>query len=194
MKKIFLAVSATFATVTLLMSLFFNSILGVFGLAATSVTALQNLKNSQQVVDKMKARHAKRKHEVSKRHSKKAGKRIASTALAAATIGTLAVTATVVGLEVNDYCEERQALQEEENLLYGSDVAFDWDLCVQQGLEDSKSLWASIKEESAGSLAGMFEATREFSAERWARVQEAGEHTADFAAQVAGRFWRDNAQ
>ena len=57
-KTIFLTITATIAVVIFVASLFLNTILGIFGMAATSIETLQNLKTSQQVVDRMKTRQA----------------------------------------------------------------------------------------------------------------------------------------
>jgi hypothetical protein len=54
--------------------LFLNSILGMFGLAATSVGALATLQASQRIVDTMKARHARKQTRITKRFIKRSGR------------------------------------------------------------------------------------------------------------------------
>ena len=85
-KTIFFTFTATMAVVTLVATLFLNTILGAFGLAATSIETLQNLKTSQQIVKRMKTRQAQKKLKVTKRFAKRPAKRIASAAVAAATV------------------------------------------------------------------------------------------------------------
>ena len=156
MKTIFWSVSVTLATVTLVASLFLNSVLGLFGLAATSVETLQELRSSQQVVEQLKHRHQKKKASVSKRLVKRSSKRIGATMLAAATVGTVAVAATVVGLEVADYCEEKQALNETEAILYGTDEGFDMEQCFDEGREELTSLLTDARDASIEAVLNTF--------------------------------------
>jgi Na+/glutamate symporter len=155
-KTIFWSVSLTLATVTLAASLFLNSILGVFGLAATSIETLQQLRSSQQVVEQLKHRHQKSKASVSKKLVKRSSKRIGATMLAAATVGTVAVAATVVGLEVADYCEERQSLHEAESILYGTDEDFDMKQCIDDGKEELVSLLVDARDASIEAVINAF--------------------------------------
>jgi Na+/glutamate symporter len=157
-KTIFWSVSVTLATIALATSLFLNSILGVFGLAATSIETLQQLRSSQQVVEQLKHRHQKNKASVSKKLVKRSSKRIGATVLAAATVGTVAVAATVVGLEVADYCEERQSLHEAESILYGTDEVFDMKQCIDEGKEELVGLLVDARDASMGSLLNTFRA------------------------------------
>ena len=61
LKTIIITIIATLTVATLAAYLSLNTVLGVFGLAATSVEILSKLQASQKIVDTMKARHA-RKH------------------------------------------------------------------------------------------------------------------------------------
>ena len=103
------------AVVTMVATLFLNTILGAFGLAATSIETLHNLKTSQQIVKRMKTRQAQKKLKVTKRFAKRPAKRIASAAAAAAaaTVGTIGVAVAATALEANDYCDEKRKLQED---------------------------------------------------------------------------------
>ncbi|MCP8689346.1 hypothetical protein [Marinobacterium sedimentorum] len=158
MKKIFWAVSMTLATVTMVASLYLNTILGLFGLATTSIDALQELRSSKQVVEQMKQRHQQKKVSASKRLVKRSTKRIGSAILAAATVGTVAVTAVMVGLEVDDYCDEKQSLQEAESILYGTDNNFDIEQCFDEGREELARLLVDAKDASIGTLLNTFRA------------------------------------
>ncbi|BDZ73617.1 hypothetical protein GCM10025856_13360 [Methylophaga marina] len=55
MKKIFLTMTATASVLIFIGSLFLNTVLGTFGLVTTSAKELSQLRESQQIVEKMKA-------------------------------------------------------------------------------------------------------------------------------------------
>lgn len=99
--------SGTLIIIFLSSWLFLNSLLAMFGLAVTSIHTLKNLHASQNVVNHMKQRHQVKKRHLTNAFTKRSAKKITSTALAAATIGTVAVAITMVSLEVSDYCEQK---------------------------------------------------------------------------------------
>ena len=188
--KIILAtVCVCIATGALVLNLFLTTILGTFGLAMTSVDKLQQMRQSQRVVDKMKARHADKKSALAKRHSKRAGKRIASTALAAATIGTVAVAVTMATIEVDDYCDEQRVLQDDANILYGTEVEFDLGQCVDQGLQDSAGLLSEVKHSAGQAVAEALESSAVYSAEAWQAVKQQGVDALQLAGDVAASLW-----
>ena len=172
-KTILLTFSVTLATVALVASLFLNTILGTFGLVSTSIDALQNLKSSHLVAQRMKTLHKQRKIKTTKRFAARSGKRVASTALAAATIGTVAVVTAMTYLEISDYCDEKQDLQEDANVLYGTNVAFNFDQCIEEGKEESKRILSEVKEYSVETASSAFDNTVRYSAEKWAAIKEA---------------------
>jgi cobalamin biosynthesis protein CobD/CbiB len=108
LKTIFITITATLTVVTLAAHLFLNSILGMFGLVATSVETLSKLQASHEVVQKMKSRQLRKQKRISKRFVKRSGKRVASGALAAVTVGAVAAVAAMTTIEVADYCEEQK--------------------------------------------------------------------------------------
>lgn len=62
------------ATASVLMfvgTLFLNTLLGAFGLVTTSAKELSQLRESQQIVEKMKAEHKKKKVKTTKRFLKR---------------------------------------------------------------------------------------------------------------------------
>jgi hypothetical protein len=164
---------ATLAAVSLAASLFLNSILGIFGLAATSVETLTKLRNSQQVLEKVKQHHATKKTRVANRLTKRSTKRVASTALAAATVGTVAVAIVMTGLELENYCDEKASLQDDDNLLYGTEIQFDYEQCLEESQEDANVILAEAKDTVTSSVSDAFEKTSEFSKETWADIQTA---------------------
>jgi hypothetical protein len=168
MKATFLTFSATLAVVTMAASFFFfNSILGALGLVALPAGELLELKASQKIVEKIKERHNHKKVDASKRISKRAAKKVASTAAAAATVGTVAVAATTASLEVADYCEEKASLQEDENILYGTEASFGLEQCIEEGKEDSKVIMAELKSSSIEAVSNAFNAASEYSSQFW---------------------------
>lgn len=173
MKTIFLTFTTTVAVISFAASLFLNSILGAFGLAATSVETLTKLQSSQKIVEQMKTRHQAKKRDVTKNFAKKSSKKIASTALAAATIGTVAVVVTVASIEVADFCEEKKSLQEDANILYGTKDEFDFDNCLEEGKQDSKIMLDEIKDSTIASANEAIDSTIEYSNEQWLAVKEA---------------------
>lgn len=188
-KTILLTFSITLSTVTLIAYLFLNTILGAFGLTATTIDALQNLKSSHFVAQQMKMRHKQRKLKATKRFAARSGKRVASTALAAATIGTVAVITTMTYLEVSDYCEEKQDLQEDANILYGTKVEFDFDQCVEEGKEDSKRIMSEAKQYSIETASTAFDSTVRYSAEKWAVIKDATMQTLQSTGEGASELW-----
>ena len=139
-KVILMSISATLLAVAFTASMFLNSILGVFGLASTSIQTLNNLQESKQIIDKVKKRHKVKKRNVSKRFTKRAGRRIAASAVSAATIGTAAVVVAVATIEVIDYCDDKEEIHNDENLLFKSDEKFDYDECLNEAEEDSRNI------------------------------------------------------
>ena len=188
-KTILITFSATIAAVSLAASLFLNSILGMFGLAATTVESLNNLRASEQVLNKVKHRHAKKKTRVAKRLVKRSGKRVAATALAAATIGTVAVAVAMTSMEIADYCSEKKDLQEEANVLHGTNVEFDTEQCVEESKDDAEALLTEAKTAVTSSVSDAFESTAHYSKELWASAKTATGHAYDSTSFALGKMW-----
>jgi|TARA_B110000208_G_scaffold101112_1_gene126070 cytochrome c biogenesis factor len=145
-KTIFMTISATLIVVTFVVSTFLNGILGLFGLTSTSVETLNSLKNAKHSVENLKKRHKAKKLSVSKKYVKRASKKIASSALAAATIGTAGVVVIIAGLEASDYCEDEKELNKDENILYGKNKEFNNQECLDTANENTKQIIQSVKE------------------------------------------------
>ena len=188
-KTIFLTFSLTLTAVGLAASLFLNSILGVFGLAATSVGTLSGLQASQQIVEKMKQRHLRKKARVSKRFAKRSGKRVASAALAAATVGTVAVAVAMTSIEISDYCEEKEALQKDADLLYGTNAAFDLETCIEESQDDAKAILREATDTVTQTVGDAFDTTGEYSREAWANVKRATGDALDSTSKALSEIW-----
>jgi len=189
MKTIFLTFTTTVAALTFAASLFLSTVLGAFGLAATSVESLAQLQSSQKVVEKMKTRHKAKKLDVTKNFAKRSAKKIASTALAAATIGTVAVVVTVASIEVADYCEEKKSLQEDYNILYETTAEFDFDQCIKEGKEESKIVLDEIKNSTISSANAAIDSTVEYSNEQWLAIKEASAKAYKSSEMATNELW-----
>jgi hypothetical protein len=87
---------------------------------------------------------------------KRSSKRIGATVLAAATVGTVAVAATVAGLEVADYCDEKQSIHATESILYGTDEVFDMKQCIDEAKEELVSLLVDARDASIEAVINAF--------------------------------------
>jgi len=189
MKTIFLTFTTTVAALTFAASLFLSTVLGAFGLAVSSVESLAQLQSSQKVVEKMKTRHKAKKLDVTKNFAKRSAKKIASTALAAATIGTVAVVVTVASIEVADYCEEKKSLQEDYNILYETTAEFDFDQCIKEGKEESKIVLDEIKNSTISSANAAIDSTVEYSNEQWLAIKEASANAYKSSEMATNELW-----
>lgn len=153
MKAVISTFIVTIMTGVIVIKFFLSSLLTVFGYAVLPLENLKGLTHSKQIVQKMQHRHKVKSANVSKRFIKRSGKKVAVTAVSAATIGTVAVIGTLTYLEISQYCEDKQLLNEEENILFDTDKQFDMNACLEQGKQDSahfaNEAWHSIKETSS---------------------------------------------
>jgi len=94
----------------MIISLILNTILGAFGLTATSIETLQNLKTTQQDVERITKRQVQKKPKVTMRFAKHPAKSISSATVAAATVDTVGVAVAMTALVANDYCDEKYEL------------------------------------------------------------------------------------
>jgi len=137
----------------------------------------------------MKKRHSQKKLNVSRKFAKKSTKRVATTALAAATVGTVAVAVAMASLEVDDYCEEKKELQDDANILYVTDVEFDIEQCIEEGKEDSKAILQELKESSVTAVSNAFDETMKYGGEKWAAIREACVDAFQTTGEAAGELW-----
>ena len=190
MKIILSTISATLVVATFVVSIFLNSILGLFGLALTSVASLKNLQDSKQIVQKMKKRHKAKKLTVSKKFIKRSSKKIASSAVTAATIGTAGIVVTVAGFEVYDYCKDKEELLEDENILFETDKEFDFNKCLSDASKDSKEIVASLKETVPEAVHKAWKDTRGFSNETWESTKRISSELWGSTSDAMGNVWK----
>lgn len=191
LKKILLAIWATASVLVIVAMFSFNALLNLAGWALVSAKHLTDLRQSQQVVENMKDRHAKKKKSARNRFAKKATKKLSVTTAAAATVGTVAVVSATSYFLIDDYCDEQQDLHVEENLLYGGDEDFTWENCLQEGTEDMKGIVADVKASSTEAVSTAMDASAEFGREKWAAIREAAGTALDATNENATELWND---
>lgn len=180
MKTILCTFFATIGAILLAVSLFWSSILGIFGFAAIPFERLQMLQASRQAlqatqgkVDKMKERHETKMSSISEKRIKKTTMRVSAATIAAGTIGTLAVAGTVITFEALDYCAEKKMLYEDDNILNGTEItSFDLDKCHKEVEQDVADIWVKLKNSSNETINEVFNTTTDYSADTWANVKE----------------------
>jgi len=188
-KTIFLTFSASITIFAVVCSLFLNPILGAFGLVTTSAATLHSLRTSDKIVHQMKQRHKHKKTRIAKKMAKQSGKRVASAALAAATLGTVAVAITVASLEIADYCENKKELQEDYNILYDTNTVFDLNQCLDAGKKDSKAILDEVKNSTTAMLSDAMNVPAEYSSAKWHALKEASMQALNFTNSTAEALW-----
>ena len=145
-KTIFFTLSSTITIGAFIASLFLNSLLATFGLVSTSIESMQQLQQSKKVVEQMKTRHKAKKKNFSKKFTKRAGAKLSSTATSAIPIiGVVGAIVAIAALETSYYCEDKQELQDDENLLFGTDKAIDKEQSLAEAQQDSKAMITEAK-------------------------------------------------
>jgi hypothetical protein len=156
MKAVISTLMATIFSGFLIFKFFLSSFFAIFGYAVLPIENLKGLTHSKKIVQKMQHRNKTKSANVSKRFIKRSGKKVAVTAVSAATIGTVAVIGTLTYLEISQYCEDKQILNEEANILFDTNIQFDMNACLEQGKVDSANFaneaWQSVKETSSDVL------------------------------------------
>ncbi len=156
MKIVISTLMVTIITGVIVVKFFLNSVFSLFGYAVLPIESLKSLTHSKKIVQKMQHRNRAKSANVSKNFIKRSGKKVAITAVSAATIGTVAVIGTLTYLEISQYCEDKQVLNEEANILFDTDKQFDMNACLEQGKKDSayfgNEAWQSIKKTSSDVL------------------------------------------
>jgi hypothetical protein len=152
MKAVLSTLMVTIMSGVIVIQFFLSSLLSFFGYAVLPLESLKNLTHSKKIVQKMQHRNKVNSANVSKRFIKRSGKKVAVTAVSAATIGTVAVIGTLTYLEISQYCEDKKSLNEEANILFDANIEFDMSACLEQGKQDSthfaNEAWQSVKEQS----------------------------------------------
>ncbi|KZY60198.1 hypothetical protein A3742_09135 [Oleiphilus sp. HI0071] len=134
------SVVGTAATIILVLKFSFASILAGFGLAAVDAQVLSKLKTSQRIVSQVKKRNKSKRAKAHTRFLKRTGKKLVVGSAAALSFGTAAVVVTTIGLEVEDYCDYLEDLENERALLNLQQSEFDMQACAESAKEDMDAL------------------------------------------------------
>lgn len=138
--SVFASVGTTVAAVILVLKFSYASILAGFGLAVVDAQVLSKLKTSQKIVSQIKKRNKAKRSKAHKRFLKRTGKKLVVGSAAALSFGTAAVVLTTIGLEVEDYCDYLEDLDNERALLNQRQSEFDMQACAETAKEDMDAL------------------------------------------------------
>jgi hypothetical protein len=134
------SVLATLAVSALVLKLSYASILAGFGLAAVDAKMLSKLKQSQRIVSQIKTRNQSKRVKARSRFLKRTGKKLVVGSAAALSLGTAAVVLTTIGLEVEDYCDYLDDLEQERAILNEESADFDMQACADAAKDDMNDL------------------------------------------------------
>lgn len=137
---VFASVLVTVAAVVLVLKFSYAGILAGFGLAAVDAQVLNKLKASQRIVSQVKKRNKTKRSKAHKRFLKRTGTKLVVGSAAALSFGTAAVVLTTIGLEVEDYCDYLEDLENERALLNQLQPEFDMQACAESAKEDMDAL------------------------------------------------------
>lgn len=144
-KSIFISISATTAVLSFCFYLFITPLLGLFNLTTVSIGKLQQLEASQAIFSRLKEQHGIKKKAARKKYITKLGKKLGSSSIAAATIGTVAVATTTVYFASIDYCEQQEEILAFDNVVESENIVFDHDRCLDLAKADAVELISDIK-------------------------------------------------
>ena len=114
---------------------------------------------------------------------------MASTALAAATFGTVAVACAMNAVEISSYCEQKAELQVEANILYGTDIEFDFEQCIQECTDDAKAILTEATDTVATKVSDVFDSIVHYSNEVWSDIKAAAIHAFDYTDTKFTSLW-----
>jgi len=175
MKVIIVTIFLTLMTVFVAFQYFMGAILGTFGLAATTVGQLQNLRQSQQVVEKLKTKNATKKKTAGKKFTRRVTRRAGASAAAAVVpvVGIAAVAAYVTGEEVRQHCDDLADIQDTENIINGTNIEFSFDDCTDQLKADAEVISKQAVVEAKRTLEELPEKSSEAGAQLWEIIRNA---------------------
>jgi hypothetical protein len=171
-KIIALSVITTITACALVGYLFMTPILGLFNLTTTTVAHLHKLEASNAILNRLRDRNKLAKEQLKKQYLAKLGKKISSSTIAAATIGTAAVAASTVYFAASEYCERQEELLALENELESKTDAFDQEKCLDLAKNDAAELLATARAPNLADLEEMKEEIISFSSENWKLLQQ----------------------
>ena len=171
-KIIALSVTTTVAACALVAYLFMTPILGLFNLTTTTVANLHKLEASSAILNRLRDRKKLAKEQLKKKYLAKLGKKLSSSTIAAATIGTAAVAASTVYFAASEYCERQEELLALENELESKNDTFDQEKCLDLAKDDAAELLATVRAPNLADLVEIKEEVISFSSDNWNLLQE----------------------
>ncbi len=189
-KVILKTIAGTLVTIIFLAYLFLNGILGIFGYISTPIESYNNFRSSKQIVNEMKERHKKRKLGVSKRFVRRSSRKISASAISAVTIGTAGVVLTVAGLEVYDYCEDKSDMLDEENILFGTEIEFNYNKCLSDAKGDSDKIIASVKRAVPEMVGAAWDDTKDISHDVWESTKQTSADAWKSTSESTEQIWQ----
>jgi len=169
-KVIFGTITVTSIMIATVTALFLNPLLSTFGLVSTSIEAFKSLKASEQIVKRMKKRHAIKRLNFSKRILKRSAKRMSAASIASA--GGLPAVMLVMGyFEADAYCQEQEELQADENILFSSNKEFNLKACLIAAKNDSGSLVRTAVEKSNSKVKDVWKGVERLSSNAWKAIK-----------------------
>jgi hypothetical protein len=171
-KIIALSVTMTISACALVVYLFMTPILGLFSLTTTTVANLHKLEASNAILSRLRDRNKLAKEQLKKKYLAKLGKKLSSSTIAAATIGTAAVAASTVYFAASEYCERQEELLALENELESKNDTFDQEKCLDLAKDDAAELLATVRAPNLADLVEIKEEVISFSSDNWNLLQE----------------------
>jgi hypothetical protein len=114
------------------------------GYVAVSAATYAAYKSASMAIDKIKQRNIAKKSDLKQKTAKKAGKRLGASAIAAGTVGTVAVVGVGTSFLIEDHCEDLREIYELDSLLGPQELQFDYGVC----LADTKAMIGEWGEEA----------------------------------------------
>lgn len=190
-KIILITFSAAISVVVFVASMFLNSILGAFGLVSTSLDTFNNLHETKQIMDVVKKRHKTKKLNASKRFVKRTTQKVAASAASAIipgiAVGTVMVT--VIALEAVDYCNHKEELHNDGNILFGTDNSFDYDTCMNEAKNDASEIMTSAKKAVPELVSSTWNDTKNISIDTWEATKGAGLNAWSITSSKSEKIW-----
>ena len=101
----------------------------------------------------------------------------------------MAVAAVMTSMEISDYCDQKRALREDANMLYGTDVEFDLEQCLDESADDAKAIIAEATDAVATKVSDAFDFTADYSNEVWADIKSAARSAIAYTDTAFTNLW-----
>jgi hypothetical protein len=161
---------------------FLHPLLGAVGLAAVPRATLERLHASDRAVDALRQRNAQERAELDREFAQRAARHVASTTIAAATVGPPAVAMATMTVEAGRYCERKEALVRDADLLLGTTTAFDRERCFEDAKRESVAILDEVKRTASKAASEALDLSARVGDEAWSKLREAGRQAFESAA------------